>query len=495
MTRQSFDIERWPFGQEDYDPEQGEEFINGLLDRFSDSPEFERLLEQYPDLWVGNLYFLFDYIKDYARREIDEIDAGFVDGVLNRYFPRKVSEFEAIGEDVVAEFRAFFEFLAREFGLENAEECVDFLSRPGLAEEFDEKMADPSNFGMAKSVMFLAYRQGYDLTDEDALSEFMEKFNTEGWGSELFSGGVGEEASEADELVGMPLGDMEPPGREEVLEAYDDEPKKQELLKRIIDAGKELPDGLRRELVEGDEEVEALLIDIVEDEFLALEAAPGGGWVAIHAVDVLGERGGEAAIDALVDVFSDYQFDEIIYSHLVSALVNMGESALEPVLELWERARDEDTRWGCADVLSRLGVRDDRVLEVLMELFDEDIVLGACFLGYYGDPAALARLHTEFERIPVDESGMPFANQEFRELAGAIESCEGELSEEERAKLERVEELRKGGDSDWLQTYVEALEPSRETYRNVDEKPGRNEPCWCGSGKKYKRCHWRQERR
>ena len=22
-----------------------------------------------------------------------------------------------------------------------------------------------------------------------------------------------------------------------------------------------------------------------------------------------------------------------------------------------------------------------------------------------------------------------------------------------------------------------------------DKKPGRNEPCWCGSGKKYKRCH------
>jgi hypothetical protein len=24
---------------------------------------------------------------------------------------------------------------------------------------------------------------------------------------------------------------------------------------------------------------------------------------------------------------------------------------------------------------------------------------------------------------------------------------------------------------------------------------GRNEPCWCGSGEKYKHCHWRQDRR
>jgi methionyl aminopeptidase len=22
-----------------------------------------------------------------------------------------------------------------------------------------------------------------------------------------------------------------------------------------------------------------------------------------------------------------------------------------------------------------------------------------------------------------------------------------------------------------------------------EAKPGRNEPCWCGSGKKYKKCH------
>lgn len=26
-------------------------------------------------------------------------------------------------------------------------------------------------------------------------------------------------------------------------------------------------------------------------------------------------------------------------------------------------------------------------------------------------------------------------------------------------------------------------------------RPGRNDPCWCGSGKKYKHCHWLQDRR
>jgi hypothetical protein len=31
--------------------------------------------------------------------------------------------------------------------------------------------------------------------------------------------------------------------------------------------------------------------------------------------------------------------------------------------------------------------------------------------------------------------------------------------------------------------------------RPPDEKPGRNDPCWCGSGKKYKHCHLRADRR
>jgi preprotein translocase subunit SecA len=39
---------------------------------------------------------------------------------------------------------------------------------------------------------------------------------------------------------------------------------------------------------------------------------------------------------------------------------------------------------------------------------------------------------------------------------------------------------------------VQAKEPERpmtETYQRKGEKIGRNQPCPCGSGKKYKQCH------
>jgi SEC-C motif-containing protein len=36
--------------------------------------------------------------------------------------------------------------------------------------------------------------------------------------------------------------------------------------------------------------------------------------------------------------------------------------------------------------------------------------------------------------------------------------------------------------------YVDGLLPTPVTYRREEEKVGRNDPCPCGSGKKYKKC-------
>jgi preprotein translocase subunit SecA len=33
------------------------------------------------------------------------------------------------------------------------------------------------------------------------------------------------------------------------------------------------------------------------------------------------------------------------------------------------------------------------------------------------------------------------------------------------------------------------LLPTPVEQRRVEHEIGRNDPCWCGSGKKYKRCH------
>lgn len=35
--------------------------------------------------------------------------------------------------------------------------------------------------------------------------------------------------------------------------------------------------------------------------------------------------------------------------------------------------------------------------------------------------------------------------------------------------------------------------PSAAAAAREGKLPGRNEPCWCGSGKKYKQCHLRKD--
>lgn len=42
-------------------------------------------------------------------------------------------------------------------------------------------------------------------------------------------------------------------------------------------------------------------------------------------------------------------------------------------------------------------------------------------------------------------------------------------------------------DGSWM--FVDAQESKQGTVRRVDPKVGRNDPCPCGSGKKYKKCH------
>ncbi|MCC6623175.1 MAG: SEC-C domain-containing protein [Deltaproteobacteria bacterium] len=64
-----------------------------------------------------------------------------------------------------------------------------------------------------------------------------------------------------------------------------------------------------------------------------------------------------------------------------------------------------------------------------------------------------------------------------------------ELDDDELEQLEREQEedeafLELDDDAPW----AKAPPPTSATVRAAP-KPGRNEACWCGSGKKYKKCH------
>lgn len=83
------------------------------------------------------------------------------------------------------------------------------------------------------------------------------------------------------------------------------------------------------------------------------------------------------------------------------------------------------------------------------------------------------------------------------ELSVAIELLGGTLSPAHRHTLDGVMEWWRAFDPPWLEPSDQAMDGpwlAPDAARRPS-RPGRNEPCHCGSGRKYKKCHLEADRR
>jgi uncharacterized protein YecA (UPF0149 family) len=160
-------------------------------------------------------------------------------------------------------------------------------------------------------------------------------------------------------------------------------------------------------------------------------------------------------------------------------LMLLGRRALEPLLEVLQRTRPE-RRFPVMEALVALGARDERIRDILIRALETDVTVAA-LLADYGDDgplvvAALERaLVRRLDQIEGDPDDLD-SHDDAIELANALRSLDALAPElAARVKDERRPSRFTGG-------------PVREPVRAV-VRPGRNEPCWCGSNKKYKKCH------
>jgi hypothetical protein len=255
-----------------------------------------------------------------------------------------------------------------------------------------------------------------------------------------------------------------------------------DALERLRRTKEHLPDALRAQLVAAGAAAVPHLLAILEDRDAWLDDAPGDGWPPIHAVAILGEIGDPRSVGPLIAATRDTGELDVLDNEIWLALPKHGAAALEPLLAAHDATSDEHERFAFTIVLSELGVRDDRIFTRLMDVFERDPEAGAGSLGEYGDPRALPHLQRRLDEHRVaafDTTG----NRAVIELAGAIESLDGELTVEQRNKLTAVRRMA----VDAQRKRPSASDRPMPARRR--ERPGRNEPCWCGSGKKYKRCH------
>jgi NADPH-dependent ferric siderophore reductase len=277
----------------------------------------------------------------------------------------------------------------------------------------------------------------------------------------------------------------------------------EELIQQLRAVNQTLPEALQTQLLAVGSAIVPDLIAIL-NETLADEETDHG-WTPSHAAKLLGQLGDGRAVPVLLRFLAHYDVLDSYHQDAADALVALGDVAIEACLSAYPRATHEDLRNGIASVLHRSATKDDRIYHILLDFLEQFPELGAMYLAEYGDPRAVPALSGMFDALPIDDrDGAMTANHVFVELRDAIEELGGQLTAAQVAKAERADASRRRFAEQMdeaLSRLRTAAQPRRAALLPTNpasgqgaaarksRKLGRNERCWCGSGKKYKKCH------
>jgi len=160
---------------EELDEGRLEEYISGLTAEFVESPEAEAFLQEF-DSSLGWSDMYMHYAGQYFCATPATITSGESEEILFEIVPRKVSVEAAVAHEIVAELRAFWTFLKRTRSLTHADIILESLTDDS-ADHLEAELADPNNFGMAKSFFMKGKEAGYDMTNEADLQRFVLAYN------------------------------------------------------------------------------------------------------------------------------------------------------------------------------------------------------------------------------------------------------------------------------------------------------------------------------
>jgi len=274
----------------------------------------------------------------------------------------------------------------------------------------------------------------------------------------------------------------------------------QELVQHLRGYEGGLPEAVRRPLVAAGATLVPALITLVEDALA--DDQRDLGWAPLHALDLLGALGDARALPVLLRCLDLEDELDLRVEQAEAALRTLGARALEGCVAAYAASPRDAFRDRLAGVMSQWGLHDERIYAALLDTLQRTPELGANYLVDYGDPRALAVLAQTFDTLPIREGDNLLANHVFIELRCAIEELGGQLTAAQQHKFAQADAPRRRfvAQLPWdLEAPALPTERAAALARASAARPrprttgqrklGRNAPCWCGSGKKYKKCH------
>ena len=169
-----------------------------------------------------------------------------------------------------------------------------------------------------------------------------------------------------------------------------------------------------------------------------------------------------------IDSTEDLQtkVEELVEETYAAREASLGEEVARAV-ERWVLLRTIDTHW----------VEHLTAMEELRE---------GIYLRGYGQQDPLVAYKNEARTYFDEMTGKIAYDVAQMILRISVRTAEQAEAEEKAAPAERTQTTG-GGQSASLRTNAAPSSSAGEPA----QKPGRNDPCWCGSGKKYKKCHGR----
>jgi hypothetical protein len=221
---------------------------------------------------------------------------------------------------------------------------------------------------------------------------------------------------------------------------------------------------------------------------------PTGGSVAIRAVHLAHELRLARAVPSLVRCLEMLPEVHPLHRASLAAIARYGVEAADPLLAAFDRCSTLEGRARIAEALARTGRKDDRIRAAFVRMLEDDPANGARHLEEHGDWRSVVDLGRAVDRLvaaPVGDCDL-CSGKHLTAIASAIRVLGGTLSEEQREGIDRVLERR---ETMWT-AFEDSFALPREPHRSrAAPRPGRNDPCHCGSGKKYKRCHLEADKR